>query len=120
MASPSKLRAQIKSAPRFREMLKSYRENEQIKIGKPPTNPKMAWWALPVKTRELLDQKRDEGLFGGKPGKAPYWIVQEAGAPEVGISPIKYLRAAVDAWAAKLDVEVKDWIAPKPFGKYGQ
>ena len=105
-------------------MLKAYRENERIVIGPPPKNPKLAWWALStgkrtgtVNVRKLLDQMRDQGRFGGMPGTAPYWTIQEKGLQEVGIKGINYLKSAVEQWKTSLGVEVTNWIGLGRFGK---
>ena len=48
-----------------------------------------AWWALPRSYKALLQQKREEGGFGGAEGvaarRAPYFWGQEYGNPTAGI-----------------------------------
>jgi hypothetical protein len=75
----------------------------------------MAWRALPVRARELLDQKRDTGQYGGVPGQAPYWLIQERGYPAVGISPVRYIKDAVDKWKSEVHVIIR-----KQIGTYGR
>jgi len=99
----------------YREMLKKYTAETQrlgLSIGRPPPpgRSKEAWWFLPTATRKRLDKERDAGRFGGTPGQAPYWIVQERGMPLVGIREIGYLKEARRQWEAELPVRVGRWI----------
>ena len=42
-----------------------------------PFDPKLAWWFLTKEQRKLLASQRYAGGFGGIPGHAPYWWLQE-------------------------------------------
>jgi hypothetical protein len=81
-----------------------------IPIGRPPKRASEAWWALSRQARQLLKEMRMQGMFGGTPGQAPYWHVQEVGEPKAEIEPLRYIRGAVDAWKVGLDVRVKKWL----------
>jgi hypothetical protein len=56
-----------------------------------------AWWNLSKKQKKLLNEMRDNaGMFGGTPGRAPYFWIQEgthnpAGAKGSGITPTHFV-----------------------------
>jgi hypothetical protein len=59
-----------------------------------------AWWKLSSDQKKVLDQKRDQGMFGGTPGKAPYMWIQEGtmnpqGATRAGIKPTAFIENAL-------------------------
>lgn len=41
-----------------------------------------AWWLLHQTEKDKLQEARSMGMFGGMPGRAPYWHVAEVGAGE--------------------------------------
>jgi len=117
------LKAQLGRMRGYREMLAQYKRGFNVgrrhpykqnivgySTGAVPKNKKMAWWYLPYvnpkNTRKLLDQMRDTGKFGGKPGTAPYWLIQEKGMPEVGIQGIHYLQNAISTWKQGLQARI--------------
>jgi len=104
------LKAQLGRMRGYRDMLAKYKQGNKfagISTGKPPTNPKMAWWALPLAARKLLDEQRNMGRFGGIPGQAPYWRIQDVGLPEVGIKGINYLSKSIAQWQSGLGVRIR-------------
>lgn len=57
-------------------------------------NKRFAWWWLSKAQKGWLHEFRQTGQFGGRPGKAPYFWVQDGstmeglrGADEAGIIP---------------------------------
>ena len=48
-----------------------------------PSNKSTSWWALPSSYKDLLQEKREGGMFGGAEGvaagRAPYFWGQEYG-----------------------------------------
>jgi hypothetical protein len=61
-----------------------------------------AWWRLTPQQKKMLDDKRESGMFGGEPGKAPYMWVQEgsinsAGAVRAGIHPTAFVENALSS-----------------------
>lgn len=48
-----------------------------------------AWWKMPTSYKQLLQEKREEGFFGGKDAvaakRAPYFWGQEYGNPAADI-----------------------------------
>ncbi len=62
-----------------------------------------AWWNLSRKQKQLLQQQRFAGRFGGTPGQARYFWVQEGstergarGAAKAGITPTHFVQNALD------------------------
>lgn len=71
-----------------------------------------AWWFLTREQRKLLRDMRMQGRFGGIAGKAPYWMIQEAGEPSVGIEAKFYIDRAVESWERIADVVVDEYFNP--------
>jgi len=111
---PSKikaLRAKLGQQPSYRLLRgKYFRQSDDFSTGRPPKDPKMAWWALPKKAKKLLDEMREAGQFGGKAGQAPYWLIQEKGLGEVGIQSLQYLKSSVDEWELSIRNDVRQWV----------
>ena len=58
-----------------------------------------AWQRLGPEKQKLLDQQRDEGLFGGD-FKPHYWNIQNVGMPSVGIPGTQYVSRALASFRA--------------------
>ena len=60
-----------------------------------PFPKRLAWWALPTSYKQLLQQRREEGEFGGGQavgaGRAPYFWSQEFGNPAANITPQHFI-----------------------------
>lgn len=62
-----------------------------------------AWWRMARKEKDLLREQRLMGMFGGVPGGAPYFWVQEGSTPEgaegaakAGIKPTHFVESALN------------------------
>jgi len=113
---PGEVLPTMESAPRgtIANFLKEHPEyrapnNEYIPRG-------MAWWHLPQDGKEKLKEERMAGKFGGKPPRAPYWLIAEYGSTagisstDVGVRAINYIeksRAEVDAREKQLVAALK-------------
>jgi hypothetical protein len=56
-----------------------------------------AWWSLSRRQKEVLEQQRAAGKFGGQPPKAPYWAAQEEGNAAALITPQYYVKRSWEA-----------------------
>jgi len=60
-----------------------------------PSNKSRAWWGLPTSYKDLLQQKRQEGYFGGAEAagakRAPYFWGQEFGNPAADITAQNFI-----------------------------
>lgn len=56
-----------------------------------------AWWYLSNKQKKVLAQQRRGGRFGGMPGKAPYYWLQEFGDEKAHVRPQAFMAFAVAA-----------------------
>ena len=89
-----------KKAPRgtIREFLAWWRSEFPTRSGeghRPKHQDKSrAWWDLSMAQKMTLERERGKGRFGGIPGKAPYWWIQEVGSSGAGIAPQGYLQRA--------------------------
>lgn len=67
-----------------------------------PLPKQYAWWALPTTYKQLLQQKRLEGEFGGgeaiAAGRAPYFWGQEYGNPAANIQPQRFIGDTLPAF----------------------
>ena len=70
----------------------------------PETNSVFAWWMLSRNQKEILQQQRFSGRFGGVPGQSRYFWVQEGsdergaqGAAKAGIRPTKFVESALES-----------------------
>lgn len=79
---------------------------EHIWVGKKPPDKTQAFWYLSRQAKDLLYEKRQEGYFGGLPGKAPYWMVVEAGSAQAAVEPLWYIKRALDAWQGEVGAAV--------------
>lgn len=66
-----------------------------VPIGPHPDSPKHAWRALSKEAKVLLWEERQSGRYGGTPGEAPYWILQDRGDEEVLIKPQFFIDTAM-------------------------
>ena len=61
-----------------------------------------AWWYLSKKQKQVLEEQRQAGRFGGESakgaGKAPYFWAQEYGEPKAAIEAQGVVTKAVDEW----------------------
>ncbi|MFA4987966.1 MAG: hypothetical protein WC712_15410 [Candidatus Brocadiia bacterium] len=74
--------------------------DEYIPIGPKPFTNADAWRALHPKAKAKLKEMRQQGYgplsaFGGTPGRAPYWMSQEAGNPAAAIEAQHYLQSSI-------------------------
>ena len=83
---------------------------ENIPIGRPPRRKSEAWWVLSQQAKAKLKEMRAAGLFGGTPGKAPYYYSQEEGNPKAEIEPRHYIERALDMWRAEIPKIVNEWL----------
>jgi hypothetical protein len=83
---------------------------ERIKLGRKPPHKSLAWWYLSREARQLLRQERRQGRFGGQPGKAPYWYVQEHGNVNANLRARFYIRRALDLWQPQARALVRAWL----------
>lgn len=82
-------------------------------IGKKPPTPNLAWHYLTREAKTLLLQERLRGRFGGTPGKAPYWMIQEEGNAGASVEPLFYIKKAVLRWQSSADVKVNRFFRGK-------
>lgn len=75
---------------------------------KKPFDKRFAWWYLSKRQKQQLRELRLAGEFGGTPGKAPYFWVQDGttpeglrGADEAGITPTGFMFDAESSFNAK-------------------
>ena len=61
-----------------------------------------AWWYLSKKQKQILEEQRQAGRFGGESakgvGKAPYYWAQEHGEPKAMIQAQHVVAEAVEQW----------------------
>ena len=61
-----------------------------------------AWWYLSKKQKQVLEEQRQAGRFGGESakgvGKAPYFWAQEYGEPKAAIEAQGVVTKAVEEW----------------------
>jgi hypothetical protein len=69
-------------------------EGEEVNENTQHFSPQLAWWFLSAEQKEVLEEMREEGHFGGHPQQAPYWWIQEQGCPAAGVSAQFYLQTA--------------------------
>lgn len=67
-----------------------------------PPDKSWAWWYLSKRQKEALDAARRQGKYGGQPGKAPYFWVQEYGDLEAQVEPQLFVWTAVRNLVAKI------------------
>lgn len=97
----------------YNQILKGYRKGREniINLGAPPPKgAKDAWKYLSREAKAKLEEARNAGMFGGIPGAAPYWLVQERGKEIVGVAGTHYLQRAIKTWQEKYHIEIKQWL----------
>src|SRR3989304_3186288 len=82
----------------------------------PETNSVFAWWMLSRNQKEILQQQRFSGRFGGVPGQSRYFWVQEGsdergaqGAAKAGIRPTKFVERQLVARDPGVRAISDDW-----------
>jgi len=108
------LERRLSRVPSYREMLSEY-QAERVPIGAMPPSPSLAWWFLSRRAKELLLAERLTGRFGGIPGQAPYWLVQEKGEVKANVQARRYIARAVAQWRSELGLMIKQWIGAYSF-----
>lgn len=58
-------------------------------------DPSWAWWYLSRRQKQVLQQQRERGAFGGLPGRAPQWMIQEKGEPKAHVRQQRYILRSV-------------------------
>ncbi len=88
------------------------KEDPRIPLGRKPGSPAEAWWKLSRAARTRLKDYRGSGMseFGGSPGSAPYWAVQEYGEPMAKIEAKHYIANALEMWRKDVAVLVRNWL----------
>lgn len=73
-----------------------------------------AWWYLSKKQKQILEEQRQAGRFGGETakgvGKAPYYWLQEYGEPKAMIVPQGVVGKAVEQWRPEADGIVRSFL----------
>lgn len=91
--------------PKMPEHLKS------IPIGRKPKGKPDAWRALSKEAKRILaDMRQTMGVYGGTPGKAPYWKSQEEGNPAALIDAQHYIQRSLESWRAEIPMIVREWL----------
>lgn len=62
-----------------------------------PGTKDWAWWYLTRRQKRVLQEQRQLGHFGGIPGRAPYWHIQEVGEPKAHVRRQAYIRRSINA-----------------------
>ena len=101
------LKEQYKTLPKYGDIRKKH---EIVHLGGRPPTKSLAWWYLSYEARRLLDQKREEGLYGGIPGKAPYWMIQEEGNAGAEIQAQFYLKNTLEYWEDGMLSRLSKWL----------
>ena len=68
---------------------------------RPEFDASWAWWYLSNKQKRVLAVQRRGGRFGGMPGKAPYYWLQEFGEETAHIRPQAFIAFSVAALLSK-------------------
>ena len=100
---PKPKAAQGKASPLFRGI-------GYIPLGGKPRRPSEAWKKLSPQAKRLLQQMRQQGMFGGVPGTAPYWYSQEVGNAKAEIKAKRYIQKAVERWRPGLGTRLRNWL----------
>ena len=73
-----------------------------------------AWWYLSKKQKQVLDEQRKAGRFGGETAKgaglAPYFWAQEYGEPKAMILAQHVVTEAVEQWRPEANELVRSFI----------
>lgn len=73
-----------------------------------------AWWYLSKKQKQVLEEERKMGRFGGETakgvGRAPYYWPQEHGEPRAGIKAQHVVQAAVLSWQGRVSSIVREFM----------
>jgi hypothetical protein len=73
-----------------------------------------AWWYLSKKQKQILEEQRQAGRFGGESakgvGKAPYFWAQEYGEPKAMIEAQGVVTEAVEDWRMEANEIVASFI----------
>jgi hypothetical protein len=76
-----------------------------------------AWWYLSKKQKQVLEQKRQAGEYGGESakgvGKAPYFWAQEYGEPKAMIQAQGVVGEAVEEWRLEANEIVNNFIGTR-------
>jgi len=108
------LQRRLEKVPTYRQLLQQYQQT-RTPVGAVPPSPNLAWWYLSHQAKQLLLSERLAGRFGGIPGQAPYWLVQEKGNVKSNVEGRFYITRAVEQWKAELGIMIKQWIGGYSF-----
>lgn len=85
-------------------------QNTKIFLGHRPQDRAEYWRALSTKAKARLAQERRAGRFGGTPGSAPYWWVQNYGSSQAAIAGKQFIEKAVEVWRPTVRATIQAWL----------
>ena len=76
-------------------------DSDKDKNGVRSSKPKrLPWWSLSKRQKDVLQEEREGGRFGGSPPQPLYWWVQEVGNAKAGVTKQLYMSKAFEKTVA--------------------